>query len=303
MRKVDDPKKSPDRLDLLGSSGQLGTLSPDPTSDDMDNFDMTVFTHRGGEYLTVDDARLYYEQLGAADAPALILLHGGLGHIESFNAITPHLARRWRVIGIDSRGQGMSTLGGAPLTYARMQHDVERVIDHLALERVTLIGHSDGGIVALRMAASQAVTVDRLVTIGAHWALGENDPARALYEGITAAKWRGLFADDVARYEAINPQPDFARLLEAVRGLWLDDSEHGYPAASVGGITAPLLMVRGDRDRLVSRANALELVEQVPGAQLLNLALADHSPHETHPQWLLPVMEAFLINDEGGRNR
>ncbi|MBH3345578.1 alpha/beta fold hydrolase [Pseudomonas parafulva] len=260
----------------------------------MDNFDMTVFNHRGGEYLTVGDARLYYEQLGAPDAPVLILLHGGLGHIETFNAITPHLAHRWRVIGIDSRGQGMSTLGSAPLTYERMQHDVERVIEHLALERVSLIGHSDGGIVALRMAASQAVTVDRLVTIGAHWALGENDPARALYEGITAAKWRGLFAEDVARYEAINPQPDFARLLEAVRGMWLDDSEHGYPAASVGGITAPLLVVRGDRDRLVSRANALELVEQVPGAQLLNLALADHSPHETHPQWLLPVVEAFL---------
>lgn len=255
---------------------------------------MNVFTHRNGHYLTVGDARLYYEQLGAADAPPLILLHGGLGQIESFNAITPHLAKHWRLIGIDSRGHGMSTRGSATLTYQRMQHDVQQLIDHLELERVNLIGHSDGGIVALRLAASQAVRVDKLVTIGAHWALKEDDPTRALYAGITAAKWRNLFADEVAHYETINPQPDFARLLEAVRELWLDDSENGYPAAGVRHITAPLLAVRGDQDRLVSRANAMELVEQVPGAQLLNLALADHSPHESHPQWLLPIMEAFL---------
>ncbi|WP_028633967.1 alpha/beta fold hydrolase [Pseudomonas parafulva] len=255
---------------------------------------MNVFNHRNGAYLDIDDARIYFEQLGAQDAPTLILLHGGLGHIETFNTITPYLAEHWRLIGIDSRGQGKSTLGAAGLTYQRLQQDVERVIEHLGLTSVSIIGHSDGGIVGLRLAASKQVQVDKLVTLGAHWALNQDDPTRGLYAGITAAKWRGLFAEDVEQYESLNPEPDFAHLMDAVKALWLDTSEAGYPGASVSTITAPLLVVRGDEDLLVSRINALELADQVPGAQLLNLAFADHSPHESRPQWLMPMLEAFL---------
>ncbi|MGC8400168.1 alpha/beta fold hydrolase [Enterobacter mori] len=255
---------------------------------------MAVFNHQDGEHLQVNDARIYYEQQGNQDGPALLFLHGGLGDVETFNTLAADLGKTYRLIGIDSRGQGRSTLGTSPLTYKRIQEDVEAVIQHLALANASIIGHSDGGIVALRLAASGTSWIGKLITIGAHWALSVDDPTRDMYTGITAADWREMFPEEVNRYLTLNPEPDFERLMAAVRQLWLDDSDAGYPGETVRAISASLLVVRGDEDQLVSRVNAVELADRVAGAKLLNLPFADHSVQESQPQWLLPVLDAFL---------
>ena len=255
---------------------------------------MATFNHQDGHHVETDGARIYYEEQGDRHGPALVFLHGGFGDIETFNAITPQLGKRWRLIGIDSRGQGKSTLGGALLSYKRLQQDVEAVIRHLGLDRVSIIGHSDGGIAALRLAASRTVGVDKLVTIGAHWALGADDPTRDMYAGVTAGSWREMFPHSYDSYQALNPEPDFERLTAALQSLWLDSGEDGYPNEAVRDITAALLVVRGDEDPLVSRANAVELADRVPGAKLLNIPFADHSTHEDQPGWLLAVLDAFL---------
>lgn len=255
---------------------------------------MSIFNHRDGEHLQIDGARIYYEQQGKQDGPALVFLHGGLGDVETFNTITPHLGKTYRLIGIDSRGQGRSTLGILPLTYKRIQQDVETVIRHLALTSVSIIGHSDGGIAALRLATSKTFKIDKLVTIGAHWALQADDPTREIYTGITAVAWQEMFPHSGERYQALNPEPDFGKLVDTVRQLWLDSSQDGYPGETVRDIGASLLVVRGDEDQLVSRAHAVELADRVQGARLLNVPFADHSAHEDRPEWLLPILDAFL---------
>ena len=76
---------------------------------------MPAFTHTDGHHLSVDGARLYHEAIGPADGPALLMLHGGLGSMTDLNPIAERLAGRWRLIGIDLRGHGRSTLGNTPL--------------------------------------------------------------------------------------------------------------------------------------------------------------------------------------------
>jgi len=44
----------------------------------------------------------------------------------------------------------------------------------------------------------------------------------------------------------------------------------------------------------MSRMNACELADRVVNARLLNMAFTGHSPHEKHPQWLLPALATFL---------
>lgn len=255
---------------------------------------MTVFNHQDGEYLQIDSARIYYEQQGNEGGSALVFLHGGLGDIETFNLLTPHLGKHYRLIGVDSRGQGKSTLGTSPLTYKRIQQDVEAVVHHLGLVNAGIIGHSDGGIAALRLAAKGHSWINTLVTIGAHWALPADDPTRKMYASVTAARWRELFPEQVNRYLALNPEPDFDRLMTAVQALWLDESEDAYPGETVSAISTDTLIVRGDDDRLVSRANAMELAERVTGAKLLNIPFADHCVQESQPKWLLCVLDEFL---------
>ncbi|MBK0004775.1 alpha/beta hydrolase [Erwinia sp. S38] len=255
---------------------------------------MTVFNHLDGVHLQINGARIYYEQQGNQDGPALLFLHGGLGDMQTFNTLASHLGKTYRLIGIDSQGHGKSTLGIYPLTYRRIQEDVQAVIRHLGITSASVIGHSDGGIAALRLAASGKTWIDKLITIGAHWSLSQDDPTREMYANITAADWCETFPREVDRYLALNPEPDFERLMAAVRQLWLDDSEAGYPGESVRNIRARLLVVRGDEDQLVSRANAVELADRVAGAMFLNLPFTDHSVQESQVQWLLPVLDEFL---------
>lgn len=251
------------------------------------------FNHQTGSHVEVDGASLYYEEQGQPDGPPLLCLHGGFGNIDTFNAMAPDLGRTFRLIGIDSRGQGASTLGPAPLSYRRLQQDVEAIARHLGLKRLSILGHSDGGIVALRLAACGVLDIGRLAVMGAHWTLAPADPARDAYANVTAQGWREMFPQSYESYRILNPQPDFGRLATQLVNMWLDESEDGYPGEQVREITSDLLVLRGDEDELVSRAHALELAGRVRGARLANIPFAGHSVQEDRPEWILPMLKTF----------
>ncbi len=169
----------------------------------------------------------------------------------------------FRLIAIDSRGHGRSPLGSAPLNHHQLEQDIAMVLAELSLTDAGIIGHSDGGIVALCLGASDAVRPHFIVTVGAHWNMPTDEPTREIYKGITVDEWRDVFHDRVQNYKAENPAPDFARLFEATNAMRLGSGEHAYPGASVSSIKCPLLIIRGDEDFLVSRRQAFELAEQV----------------------------------------
>ena len=72
---------------------------------------MAHFQHQG--------AALYYERDGKPGAPALLLLHGGLGSLADFELLRPRLREHFDLIALDSRGHGRSTRGSGPLTYGK----------------------------------------------------------------------------------------------------------------------------------------------------------------------------------------
>lgn len=255
---------------------------------------MNVFNHQDGQFLEIDGASIYFEIQGNDAGSVIVLLHGGFGTIEEFNPVTPYLSKDYRLIGIDSRGHGKSTLGAGSLTYKRIQDDVEAVIRHLGINDVIIVGHSDGGIAALRLAAENRIKIKRLITIGAHWTLKANDPTRKVYADITANNWHTMFPASYDRYMTLNPTPEFDALSKALVDLWLDSSNRGYPNESVRHIRCPLLVVRGDDDMLVSRMNAVELADQVPDARLMNIPFAGHSAHEDKPEVFISSLNEFI---------
>jgi pimeloyl-ACP methyl ester carboxylesterase len=256
--------------------------------------DVEKFDHRSGDHLALDGAKIYFEVHGGAADPPLLFLHGGLGTIEDFNDVLPRLAKRFRVIGIDSRGHGKSTLGTAALSYEQLARDAVAVLRHLGVDRCGVVGFSDGGITALRMAAEAGSRIDKLVAIGTDKMLKPDDPVRKLLGSVTAESWTKKFPDTVALYEELNPQPDFAALIAAIVPMWLDDGSSGYPGESVKRIACPLLAVRGDEDHLVSRASVFELVQQVPGAKLLNIPFAGHEAHKDQTGPVMASVNRFL---------
>jgi pimeloyl-ACP methyl ester carboxylesterase len=170
---------------------------------------MKIFDHNSGQYLQVDGAKIYYETSGKQDSPALLFLHGGFGNIEDFNTILPDLDKEFQIIGIDSRGQGKSTLGSKELTYEQIQKDVEHVLEHLNIDRFSIIGFSDGGIMAYRLAALTSMKIEKLVTIGARWHLKNIESTREIFLKVTGESWRKKFPATYDAYQKLNPEPDF----------------------------------------------------------------------------------------------
>lgn len=256
-----------------------------------------TFSHETGRSIEIDGAEIYYEEAGSNDAPPLLLLHGGVGSIEDFNCLLPSLASQYRVIGIDSRGHGRSTLGNTTLSYQRLEQDVTEVLRHLRINRTAVLGFSDGGIVGYRLMLSGEVSVTRLITIGAPCELNEDSPLCGIYASVTGESWRAKFPASHELYQQLNPEPDFDHFMKALVAMWLDSD--GYPGKMVENIKGNVLIVRGDEDRLFSRQEAFELAQRIKLSVLENIAFAGHAAHEDRPDVLLSSIHKFLITREG----
>jgi pimeloyl-ACP methyl ester carboxylesterase len=187
-----------------------------------------------------------------------LFLHGGMSNIEEFNAILPDLEGKFRIIGIDSRGQGKSTLGTGELAYAQLQKDVECVLQHLGVNAVSIIGFSDGGITAMRMAASSWRNIEKLIVIGTDWHSKNLEAMREIFSRVTGESWRNKFPHAYDAYQKLNPEPNFDVQVERVVKMWLDESSASYPNQTVQNINCPLLIVRGDDDHLLARQTAVQ---------------------------------------------
>jgi pimeloyl-ACP methyl ester carboxylesterase len=260
----------------------------------------TAFDHRCGFDLKVEGAQVYCELAGREDGPALLMLHGGLGDIEDLNSIVADVGPDFRVIGIDSRGHGRSTLGDVPLTYELLQADVEQVLAHLGIRDVSIIGFSDGGVLGYRLAAHSGeglVNVDQLVTIGASWRLEAGNPVVQVLAGITAEWWKAKFPESHAAYQRLNPQPDFERLAHLVVQMWLDTSASGYPGTAVESIACPTLVVRGQQDQLFPLEEAVRLVGLIEDSRLLNILSAGHAAFADRKEMFRGALLEFLSEE------
>ena len=256
---------------------------------------MKNFDHRSGKHLEINGAKIYFEVTGNESSSALLFLHGGFGNIEDFNSILSNLNNdAFRVIGIDSRGQGKSTLGSGELTYERIQKDIEHVLEHLNIDSFNIIGFSDGGLVAYRLASLSSLNVEKLVTIGAHWHLKNTEPVRELYQKVTGESWRKKFPATYEAYQKLNPEPDFDLLAQSSVKMWLDSAPSGYPNEAVRNISCPLLIVRGDDDHLCSREDVFELSRLVRNSRLLNIPFAGHIAFEDQREIFMLSLNEFL---------
>ena len=110
--------------------------------------------------------RLHYADWGNADAPPLLLVHGGRDHCRSWDWVAEQLRDDWHVIAPDLRGHGdsqWSTDGNYELT--ALVYDLAQLVHQLNVEQVTIVSHSLGGNVSLRYSGLYPDTVRKLVAI------------------------------------------------------------------------------------------------------------------------------------------
>jgi pimeloyl-ACP methyl ester carboxylesterase len=258
------------------------------------NAQTTEFNHKTGKYLEIDGANIYYEEIENAGKPVLLFLHGGMGNIADFNPIVPMFADDYHIVGIDSRGHGKSTLGTEKLTYRRLQLDVETIVNHLQLKNIDIIGYSDGGVIAYRLAAAKSISIRKIVTIGATWSLSDAELIEHLMADANPENNRRWFRRSFEFHQKHNPALDFDKIAKCVIEMWTDKTEDGYPLASVENIKVPTLIIRGNDDYMFPLESAFELAQKVEKSLLFNIPFAPHAAHRKYPQIFEVITKEFL---------
>jgi pimeloyl-ACP methyl ester carboxylesterase len=201
----------------------------------------------GGQYVNVNDVRIYYETYGSG-GPVLVL-HGGLGSIADMRYQIRALAAKRFVIAVDSRGHGRSTDSDAPFSYRLMADDMLKLLDEMRIDRVDLVGWSDGGIIGLDLAMHHPERIRRLVVIGANYDVDGLRSKPVLGEEIPAPP---RSTEDPAHWPA---------LYRKAMTMW--QSQPRYSLDDLGAIKAPTLVIAGEFD-LIKRGHTEMLAKDIP---------------------------------------
>lgn len=249
--------------------------------------------------------RLRYAVQGDTAGRPVIMLHGYTDSSFSFSRALPLLDASLRVYALDQRGHGDSERPAGGYAMSDLAADVLAFMDELGLERATLLGHCMGSLVAQRVAIQAPARVERLVLAASMTTLrnmtgaeelrqavealdGEvpEDFAREFQEGTVYGPLPKEFMDGVVRESLKLPARVWRAVLE---GLLAD--EH---TSRLGRIKAPTLLLWGERDALLSRAEQVSLVAAIPGAVLKVYAETGHSPQWERPEQFAGDLEAFV---------
>ena len=98
----------------------------------------------------------------------LVLLHGNGESLEYFKSQIRYFSRSYRVIAVDTRGHGGSERGSAPFTLKQFAKDLKALLDTMGIRKISLLGFSDGGNIALIFALKYPDSVERLILNGAN---------------------------------------------------------------------------------------------------------------------------------------
>jgi pimeloyl-ACP methyl ester carboxylesterase len=255
---------------------------------------MTTVAPRESGYVDVNGVHMYVEQYGQGSP--LLLLHGGILTIDlNFASLIPTLAERHTVVGVEFQGHGRTADTGREITPAALASDVVGVLDSLGLDRAHVFGHSMGAGVALELAVNHPARVRRVVAAsasvrpeGMHEDL--TDPAKMATS--TRMPTAQDFADMKEAYGRLSPHPEhFDEFLATLSASTAD--LQGWSDEQLAGITAPTLLIIGDRDFTTVEHAAL-MLELIPGSQLAVLPDTTHMQVTRRPELLLPMLARFL---------
>lgn len=255
----------------------------------------------------VNGARIAYDVAGSG--PPVLLLHAGLGDRRMWDAQVPAFAEHFTVIRFDARGFGETRKPDAPYApYA----DAIGLLDHLGISRAHLVGVSMGSQTAIEAAIAAPERVLALVAVAARTGTPVSPALRSGWEKVDELYETGDIAGAV-EYElrmwvdgpdrgpdAVDPEMR-ERVREMNAALFTRDDEAGEdipldpPAAErLGEISAPTLIVYGDRDVMDVRQAAEPLASAIPGARLAVIPDAAHLPQMERPELFNEIVLEFL---------
>jgi pimeloyl-ACP methyl ester carboxylesterase len=239
---------------------------------------------------------LFHRDLGGAGRPPLVILHGLLGSSRNWQTAGRDLAGKYHVFALDLRNHGGSPHADT-MDYAFMAADAIAWLDAQGLARVTLMGHSMGGKVAMLLACRHPERVERLIVVDIapkdyYWvahraefaAMNELDLAHLQSRAEAELRFEARVDDWAMRkFLATNlerlPAGGWAWQINLPVLTAALPALEKNPLAPDDRFAGPTLFIAGGKSRYVSSADWAATAEHFPSAQLEIIAESGHNPH------------------------
>ncbi len=272
----------------------------------------TRYLESSGDYREVDGLRLHVRVSGSVTAPAVVLLHGFGSSLHTWEPWASALATDYRVIRFDLPGFGLT--GAEPCAdYSdkRAMALINALLDQLGIARASFVGNSLGGRIAWRYAAEFPARVGKLVLIAPDGFASpgfdyEQHPTVPLLvklmpyvlpKFLLRMNLQPAYVDPAALDDALFARYYDLLLAPGVRTAMLDRLAQVFlphPEPLLARITAPTLLLWGERDALIPISNAADYLRALPQATLVRLRDLGHVPQEEAPERALVPLQEFL---------
>jgi pimeloyl-ACP methyl ester carboxylesterase len=245
-------------------------------------------------YAAANDLTMYYEEGGLSSGPPLVLLHGFTAAADMWVNQLADFGVRYRLIIPELRGHGRTNnpAGRAAMNHRQFARDVAALCRALDIERAVFCGESTGAMLQLTLGLEAPELVQAHVLAGgtyfysaklrAWW--GEQTPETIVSDPSAAQR----------RHTALGREHCFI-VAEAFCALGTHAHGDDFPEAEeLRAISAPALIIHGDRDFFFPPEVPGELYRLLPNAELCILPSTGHVPPVERPAWFNAIVLDFL---------
>jgi pimeloyl-ACP methyl ester carboxylesterase len=274
----------------------------------------------GSRYVELDGFTVHYRDQGSKDKPVMVLIHGVVSSLHTWDGWLPLLAEHYRVIRFDVPGFGLTgpSISGGEYSVSRLLKVLDLLLDYLHVDKASLVGNSLGGYISWSYALSQPQRVDKLVLIDPAgyrmdkipWMIAAADipgsttlmplwmPRALIAQGIREVygEPRLIKFGVVDRYYDLTRRPGNRRAMMDIFRVLLkfnrEDLQH--TPQRVAAIQAPTLLLWGELDRWISPTHVPLWQRDVPGIQVVTYPGVGHIPMEEIPEQSATDVLRFL---------
>lgn len=237
---------------------------------------------------SVNGIDMYYATYGDEGGTPVLMIHGGLAHGDIWSEQVSALMDDYQVIVADTRGHGRSSNDGSEYTYSLLAADYLALLDYLDVEKVHLVGWSDGANIGYSISQTNPERLESHFAHAGNITLDGVDPAVEANE--VFGGYVGMMAADYAK---LSPTPDgFNDFVGAISTMWGSSKPGGVDAMKSANV--PTLVVHSEFDEAIITDHSKMIAEIMPVADFLLLEDLSHFASFQAPDEYTAAIRAFI---------
>ena len=238
------------------------------------------------------------------NGPTILLIHGLFGSLDNLGVLAKDLLTDHQVLQIDLRNHGLSPHTNS-MAYQAMAQDIKQLIESLQIDKISIVGHSMGGKVAMTLTTVMPELIDKLIVLDIAPVIyheRRHDEIFAALNAVTAANVATRMEASAIMRHYIKEESVILFLLKSFKsGKWffnVDALYQQYDVISgwqpIPAWSKPTLFIKGQRSPYISRDYWQDIATQFPTAKAHVIAGAGHWVHGEKPDATIRVIRHFL---------